>query len=149
MSLEKDIELFAKSLDLEVYDISVVRDGEDSIYRVNVLSSIVEDTKRKGVSLDECVNLTRLVSPLLDVKPPVSGDYRLEIGTAGIERKIATLRQFEMSVGEKVAFTLKSKEKFKGTLLKVEDSKIFLDVEDKEVMVNFADISKAKTYFEW
>ena len=52
-------------------------------------------------------------------------------------------------IGEKVALTLKSKEKFKGTLLKVEDSKIFLDVDGKEVIVNFADISKAKTYFEW
>lgn len=149
MSLEKDIELFAKSVDLEVYDISTVRDGDDMIYRVNVLSAIFENGKRKGVSLDECVNLTRLVSPLLDVKPPVSGDYRLEIGSAGIERKIATIRQFEMSVGEKVSITLKSKEKLKGTLLKVEDSKIFLDVDAEERVADFSEISKAKTYFEW
>ncbi|OHE16524.1 MAG: ribosome maturation factor [Sulfurimonas sp. RIFOXYD12_FULL_36_11] len=149
MSLEKDIELFAKSVDLELYDISTARDGDDTIYRVNVLSANFEDGKRKGVSLDDCVSLTRLISPLLDVEPPVSGDYRLEVGSAGIERKITSLRHFEMSIGEKVALTLKSKEKFKGTLLKVEDSKIFLDVDGKEVIVNFADISKAKTYFEW
>lgn len=149
MSLEKDIELFAKSVDLEVYDISSVRDGDDMIYRVNVLSAILENGKRKGVSLDECVNLTRLVSPLLDVKPPVSGDYRLEVGSAGIERKITTLRQFEMSIGERVSISLKSKEKLKGTLEKVEDSKIFLNVDGEESVVDFADISKAKTYFEW
>jgi len=149
MSLEKDIEIFAASVGLELYDISSVRDGDDTIYRVNVLSSTFEDGKRKGVSLDECVNLTRLISPLLDVKPPVSGDYRLEVGSAGIERKITSLKQFEMSITEKVALNLKSKEKLKGTLLKVEDSKVILDVDGKEVIVNFADISKAKTYFEW
>lgn len=149
MSLEKDIELFAKSVGLELYDISVARDGDDTIYRVNVLSGTFEDGKRNGVSLDECVNLTRLISPLLDVKPPVSGDYRLEVGSAGIERKISSLKQFEMSVGEKVALTLKAKVKLLGTLLKVEDSKIFLDVEGEEVVADFSQISKAKTYFEW
>ena len=149
MSLEKDIELFAKSVGLEVYDISTVRDGDDTIYRVNVLSATVEDGKRKGVSLDECVNLTRLISPLLDVKPPLSGDYRLEVGSAGIERKITSLGQFEMSIGERASIVLKSKEKLKGRVVKVDGSKIFLDVDGKESVVDFAEISKAKTYFEW
>lgn len=149
MSLEKDIELFAKSVDLELYDISTARDGEDTIYRVNVLSAVVENGRRRGVSLDECVNLTRLVSPLLDVKPPISGDYRLEVGSAGIERKINSIRQFELSVTERVSLTLKSKEKLKGLLLRVEESNICLDVDGEEACFEFSQISKAKTYFEW
>lgn len=149
MSLEKDIESFVKSLDLELYDISIVRDGDDSIYRVSVLSTEIDNGKRKGVSLDECVHLSRLISPLMDVTPPVSGDYRLEVGSPGIERKVTTLKQFELSVGEKVSIVLKSKEKYKGTLLKVEGSAIFLDVEGEEISVDFPQIVKAKTYFEW
>ncbi|PNV84275.1 MAG: ribosome maturation factor [Sulfurimonas sp.] len=149
MSLEKDIESFVKSVGLELYDISIVNDGEDSIYRVSVISNEIENEKRKSVSLDECVNLTHLISPLLDVTPPVSGDYRLEVGSPGIERKITTIKQFGLCIGEKVAISLKSKEKLKGTLLKVEDSKIFLDVDNEEIVVDFGEISKAKTYFEW
>ncbi|HEY9203308.1 MAG TPA: ribosome maturation factor [Sulfurimonas sp.] len=149
MSLEKDIESFVKSVGLELYEIAVVNDGSDTIYRVSVVSNDVEDGKRKGVSLDECVNLTHLISPLLDVTPPLSGDYRLEVGTPGIERKIVTLRQFELCLGERVAISLKSKEKLKGTLIKVDGSKIFLDVDGEEVSVDFGEISKAKTYFEW
>lgn len=149
MSLEKDIESFVKSLDLELYDISIVRDGDDSIYRVSVLSTEIDNGKRKGVSLDECVHLSRLISPLMDVTPPVSGDYRLEVGSPGIERKVTTLKQFELSVGEKVSIVLKSKEKYKGTLLKVEGPAIFLDVEGEEISVDFPQIVKAKTYFEW
>jgi ribosome maturation factor RimP len=149
MSLEKDIESFVKSVGLELYDISVVNDGEDSIYRVSVISNEIENEKRKSVSLDECVNLTHLISPLLDITPPVSGDYRLEVGSPGIERKITTIKQFGFCIGEKVAISLKSKEKLKGTLLKVEGSKIFLDVESEEIVVDFGEISKAKTYFEW
>jgi len=149
MSLEKDIESFVKSVGLELYEIAVVNDGSDTIYRVSVVSNDVEDGKRKGVSLDECVNLTHLISPLLDVTPPLSGDYRLEVGTPGIERKIVTLRQFELCLGERVSISLKSKEKLKGTLLKIEGSKIFLDVDGEEVSVDFGEILKAKTYFEW
>ncbi|MGE4419898.1 MAG: ribosome maturation factor [Sulfurimonas sp.] len=149
MSLEKDIESFVKSVGLELYDISIVNDGEDSIYRVSVISNEIENEKRKSVSLDECVNLTHLISPLLDVTPPVSGDYRLEVGSPGIERKITTIKQFGLCIGEKVAISLKSKEKLKGTLLKVEGSKIFLDVDNEEIVVDFGEISKAKTYFEW
>jgi ribosome maturation factor RimP len=149
MSLEKDIESFVKSVGLELYDISIVNDGEDSIYRVSVISNEIENEKRKSVSLDECVNLTHLISPLLDVTPPVSGDYRLEVGSPGIERKITTIKQFGLCIGEKVAISLKSKEKLKGTLLKVEGSKIFLDVDNEEIVVDFGEISKVKTYFEW
>ena len=86
MSLEKDIESFVQSLGLELYEIAVVKENEETIYRVSVLSGTFENGKRKGVSLDECVHLSRLISPLLDVTPPLDGDYRLEVGSPGIER---------------------------------------------------------------
>lgn len=149
MSLEKDIESFVKSVGLELYDISVVREGEDTIYRVSVLSNEIQNERKRSVTLDECVNLTHLISPLLDVTPPLSGDYRLEVGSPGIERKVSTLKQFEMSIGERVSILLKSKDKIKAKLLRVEDSKIILDAEGEEISVDFPQIVKAKTYFEW
>lgn len=151
MSLDKDIDSLVKSLNLELYDISLVGDGEDTIYRISVLSGEIEDGKRKSISLDKCAELSHLISPLLDVTPPVSGDYRLEVGSPGIERKLTSLKQFALSVGEKVALNLreKDKEKIKGKLIKVEESKIFLDVDGKEISLDFGEIAKAKTYFEW
>ncbi len=149
MSLESDINALVKSVDLELYDTSVVNENDETIYRVSVVSKEITDGKRKGVDLDSCVELTHLISPLLDVTPPVSGEYRLEVGSPGIERKLSSLKHFLLSIGEKVSLSLKSKEKYKGKLLKVQDSNIILDVDGKEVEVDFNDISKAKTYFEW
>jgi len=149
MSLENDINSLVNSVDLELYDTSVVNEGDETIYRVSVLSREVEDGKRKGVSLDSCVELTHLISPLLDVTPPVSGDYRLEVGSPGIERKLTTIAQFTMSVGEKVSILLTDKTKLKAQLTKVEDSKIFLEVDGEESSVDYGNIAKAKTYFEW
>lgn len=149
MSLESDINSFVKSVNLELYDTSIVNENDETIYRVSVISNEITDGKRAGVSLDECVELTHLISPLLDVTPPVSGDYRLEVGTPGIERKLSILKQYKLSIGEKVSLVLSTKEKYKGTLAKVEDSKIFVEVDGEEVEIDFNNISKAKTYFEW
>ncbi|MCW8954458.1 MAG: ribosome maturation factor [Sulfurimonas sp.] len=153
MSLESDINSLVKSVDLELFDTSIVSEGDETIYRVSVLSTEVENGKRKPVSLDACVDLTHLISPLLDVTPPVSGDYRLEVGSPGIERKLTSLKQFAMSVGEKVSLNLKAvdkvRDKLRGTLKKVEDSKIFVEVDGEEVSVDYGEISKARTYFEW
>jgi ribosome maturation factor RimP len=149
VSLESDINSLVASVDLELYDTSIVNEGDETIYRVSVVSKNIIDGKREGVSLDKCVELTHLISPLLDVTPPVSGDYRLEVGTAGIERKLTSLRHFLKSIGEKVSIVLTNKDKYRGLLTKVENSKIILNVEDEVVEVDFNDISKAKTYFEW
>jgi ribosome maturation factor RimP len=148
MSLQSDIESLIKSIDLELYDISVVNENDETIYRVSIVSNQFSDGKRVGVSLDKCVELTHLLSPLLDVTPPVSGEYRLEVGSPGIERKLKTLDNFEKSIGEKVSFSSLDK-KYKGLLKKVEGSKVFVDIDGEETEFNFSDITKAKTYFEW
>lgn len=149
MSLQSDIESIVKSVDLELYDAVIVSENDETIYRISIISTEIEDGKRKGVSLDTCVELTHLISPLLDVTPPVSGDYRLEVGTAGIERKLMNINNFKKSVGEKVSLLHSGKEKTKGILTKVEGSKVFVQTEDEEAAVEFNDIIKAKTYFEW
>jgi ribosome maturation factor RimP len=149
MSLQNDIKALVSSVDLELFDTSIVNENEDTIFRVSVISTEMKDGKRAGVSLDKCVELTHLISPLLDVTPPVSGDYRLEVGTPGIERKLTTLRQFELSVGEKVSLVAAEKAKYMGLLTKVEGSQLFLEIDGEVVAINFNDVVKARTYFEW
>ena len=149
MSLQNDIESIVKSVDLELYDAVIVNEGEETIYRISIMSSEIEDSKRKGVSLDTCVELTHLLSPLLDVTPPVSGDYRMEVGSPGIERKLNTLKHYMLSIGEKVSLLLGDKRKVRGVLTKVSDSKLFIDVEGEETIVEYSEVVKAKTYFEW
>lgn len=148
MSLHSDIESLVSSLGLELYESAVVSENDETIFRVSVISKEIVDGKRAGVSLDECVELTHLISPLLDVTPPVSGEYRLEVGSPGIERKLTTIDHFKMSVGENISFG-KQKDKFKGLLERVEGSKIFVNIDDEIIEFDFNDIKKARTYFEW
>ncbi len=149
MSLQSDIDSLTKSVGLELYDTMIVNEGEETIYRVSVISPDFEDGKRKGVSLDTCVELTHLISPLLDVTPPVSGDYRLEVGSPGIERKLITLDHFKKSLEENVSVVYGEKEKLKAKLIQVDGKKLTFEKEGETYEVNFDDVKKAKTYFEW
>ncbi len=143
MSLENDIRKLVESIGLKLYDTAIVSENDETIYRVSVTSS-------EGVSLDRCVEATHLISPLLDVTPPVSGHYRLEVSSPGIERKLKALEHFENSVGEKVSLTTKEKVKYRGALLRVEGETVVVDDEAMgEIGIPFNEISKAKTYFEW
>ena len=149
MSLQSDINSLVESVDLELYDTTVVNEGEETIYRVSVISKTIENGKRKGVSLDACVELTHLISPLLDVTPPVSGDYRLEVGSPGIERKLTTLDHFKKSIGENIALVLGEKKKLRAKLSNVVGKSLTFLKEEEEIIIAFDDVQKAKTYFEW
>lgn len=143
MNLENDIKKLVESIGLSLYDTATLNENGQTIYRISV-------TKKGGVSLDECVEATHLISPLLDVTPPVSGEYRLEVSSPGIERKLKSFDHFIQSVGEKVQFYTMEKEKFDGELVAAENDEVTIkDAEGTLHTVPFRSISKAKTYFEW
>lgn len=142
MSLEKDIKNVVESLGITLYDIMTLNDNGETIYRVSI-------SKSGGVTLDECTKVTHLISPLLDVTSPVSGEYRLEVSSPGIERALKNIDHVKSSVGEKVSITTRAKEKIAGTLTAVENDVLTLKTESGEVKVNYSDINKARTYFEW
>ncbi|WP_345992333.1 ribosome maturation factor [Sulfurimonas sp. HSL-1716] len=144
MSLESDIKSIVESVGLMLYDTVITSENGETIYRVSV-----KDPQNKGVSLDRCVEITHLISPLLDVTPPVSGEYRLEVGTPGIERKLTKLENFVNSIGENVSLTTRAKEKLKGVLKGVKEDSLYLKIDNEEVVVPFGDVVKARTYFEW
>ncbi|NOQ29614.1 MAG: ribosome maturation factor RimP [Helicobacteraceae bacterium] len=142
MSLNEDIKNMVESLDLVLYDIVTTNENADTIFRVSVLDE-------GGVSLDKCAQLTHLISPLLDVTPPVSGDYRLEVSSPGIERLLKTQNHFLKSIGDKIKVTLIDKRKLQGEILSVKGNTITLKTEETEENIELSEINKAKTYFEW
>lgn len=143
MSLERDIKKMVESIGLSLYDTQILNENEQTIYRVSV-------TVPGGVTLDQCAQVTHLINPLLDVTPATNGEYRLEVSSPGIERRLKTLEHFSQSVGEKVALSTVNKEKFEGELLSVNGEEItLLTKEEGEKTLPFRSISKAKTYFEW
>ena len=127
-----------------LYDTEVVSQEDRKIFRVFITSS-------EGISLEKCTQVTKIISPILDTNPPVSGEYLLEVSSPGIERKLKTIEHFQNSIGELVKLKLSDSSKIRGKLLKVEKDTIFLHdkATKQEIKIKYSDIIKAKTYFQW
>ncbi len=142
MSLEESIKLAVESLDAQLYDIVTTKENDRNIYRVYV-------TAKGGINLDKCAEISRMISPILDVEEPMSGVYNLEVSSPGIERKLKTKEHFKASIGDKVKIKDIATEVYKGELLSADDEKILLKTEFGEEEVEYDSILSASTYFEW
>ncbi len=129
---------------VNLYDTETLTAGDRKIYRVYI-------TSKDGISLDKCSEITKIISPILDLDPPISGKYTLEVSSPGIERKLTNINHFKNSIDELVKIKLSDGSKFKAKIIKVQDNTITLydKSEKKDKYIDFKDIIKAKTYFEW
>ncbi len=82
----------------EVYDVEFVGSGGNRILRVYI-DRIGRDDLR-GVSIDDCSNVSRGLNLLLDVDDVVPGGaYHLEVSSPGLERVLRTTQHFVRAVG--------------------------------------------------
>ncbi len=131
-----------ESCGVSVYDTEVVTEFEKRIFRLYI-------TSKEGINLDKCAEVSRILSPIFDVEPPLEGEYTLEVSSPGIERKLLKPEHFTASIGEKVKIKLKDKEKFIGILEGYENNIASIRVENELKQVSLDSIEKARTYFEW
>lgn len=142
MNLEESIELTVKGCGVELYDIITTKENDRNIYRIFI-------TSKDGINLDKCAEVSRLLSPILDINEPMSGVYNLEVSSPGIERKLKKPRHFMSSIGEKVRVKDFDKTILNGTLLSADDNEIKIETEHGEEIITYDEISSASTYFEW
>ncbi len=143
-NLEQDIRNIVEGEGLELFDIEIVKEGKNSIFRIFI-------AKEKGeISIDDCVKVSEIVSPLLDVEEPLSVKYSLEVSSPGIERKLTKLRHYQLSIGKDVEVTDIEGNRYIGKLKEVRDDTIL--VEDKtigDISISFENIVKGRTIFNF
>lgn len=137
-----DLSLLVKQCGVKFYGVETQSLNSKTIYRIFI-------TKEGGVNLQDCEKVSKFLSPIFDVEPPVSGDWILEVSSPGLERKLINLDHFLNSINEFVKITCKNGEKFSGKILNLKDENVILQTQNGEVIINFNDIKKAKTYVDW
>ena len=141
---KKDLESIIKECGVELYDTEIVTENDHKIYRVYI-------TSKEGITLDKCSEVSRIISPILDLEPPVNGKYFLEVSSPGVERKLTTPNHFQKSVGELVKIKHSELGKIKGEIVSADDKKVTIkDKEEKtQKEFDYSQIVSAKTYYIW
>ncbi len=142
MNLETQIAKIIEANGAALYDIEIVTEFEETIFRVLV-------TKVGGVDLDLCATISHELSPFLDVHPPMSQKYRLEISSPGIERKLTKPVHFQNAIGEKVKLKITGGDKLKGILKSADNNCIVLETKQGDKSFEYGELGTAKTYFDW
>ncbi len=141
MAIEKEIENIVNSFGAKVYDIELVNENGNNIYRIYIV-------RDGGVDLDLCADISNAVSPLLDIEPPTNESYYLEVSSPGLERSLKKPKHFQNSIGEKVKVNY-SEGKIKGELVSADDKKVTIKSKEGEKEIEYDDIKKARTYINW
>lgn len=90
-----------------------------------------------SMSIEDCETASRELSPLLDAHDVVSGSYRLEISSPGIDRPLVRASDFEDWPGHEARIELKEpvdgRRRFQGRLEGYEAGEVRLEVDLEEI----------------
>ncbi|MCR4990226.1 MAG: ribosome maturation factor RimP [Lachnospiraceae bacterium] len=140
MSKREDIEKRTEELlkdvadknSVKIYDVEYVKEGSDFFLRCYI-------DKEGGVTIDDCENVSREMSDLLDKNDYIDDAYILEVSSPGLGRSLKKDRHLEYSVGEEVEVKLfkppeDSKQKeFTGILKSFDESTITVTIDNDTV----------------
>lgn len=101
----------------------------------------------KGVSVEDCADISRQVSAVMDVEDPIAGEYRLEVSSPGMARPLYSLDQFTRFQGHHVALKLRTafdgRRKYQGLLVGVEGDEVLLQLDGEEYCFPIESIDSA------
>jgi ribosome maturation factor RimP len=102
--------------------------------------------KEGGVNIDDCVLISNHLSKLLAVE---NIDYsRLEVSSPGLDRRLKKETDFYRFRGERVKLKLRvalqGQRNFEGVLVEVNNDKLKLEVEGKELDIELNNLEKAR-----
>lgn len=81
-----------ESLGIELVDIEFGKVGRDAVLRLFI-------DKEGGIMLDDCADVSRELSMILDVEDVISCNYTLEVSSPGLDRPLKKPSDYERFTG--------------------------------------------------
>ena len=139
-NLQEMLQGAVEDLGCELWGIECQRTGRFMTVRLFI-------DKEGGVTVDDCADVSRQVSAILDVEDPIADKYNLEVSSPGLDRPLFTLPQFERYIGQDIAVHLRipvvERRKWQGKLERIENDMVTLIVDGQEQVLVFGNIQKA------
>ncbi len=139
------LEPVVDSLGYELLDIEYIMERGKWILRVYI-------DKEGGISINDCVIVSKEVSVILDVEDPIDSSYVLEVSSPGLNRPLTKEKHFIWAIGKKVKIKTEipvdGRRNFKGILQNFQDGVIYIQVDGKVFSLEYGNIEKANLVYE-
>lgn len=141
------VESGVSALGFDLVDVELIGGRQHQTLRVYIDS-------RGGITVDDCADVSRHVSAILDVEDPLPGSYTLEVSSPGLDRPLVTRADFERYRGQMVKLRMHApvagRRNFTGRLLEVTGEVIAIEVGPlpggvmERIDLSLADIERAR-----
>ncbi len=139
--IEALLEPTIEALGFELWGLEYLSQGRHTILRLYI-------DGENGITVDDCAEVSRHVSGVMDVEDPITGEYTLEVSSPGVDRLLFRLDHYPLYVGEWIELRLRTpfegRRKFKGTLKGIEGEDVVVQVDDHEFLLPHSAIEKAQ-----
>ncbi len=106
-----------------------------------------------GVSVEDCSDMSRRLSMLLDTLDPIPSSYTLIVSSPGLDRPLTRDEDFERFAGELTAVRHVTQDGARrtdtGVLQGVEDEQVILQVGGEAVPIPLAEVEEAHLVYDW
>ncbi len=112
------------------------------------LQIMAERSDEQAMTVEDCADISRTVSALLDVADPIAGAYTLEVSSPGIDRPLVKREDYARFAGFEAKIELNQprdgRRRFRGKLLGVDGDEVRLLVDDAPVALPLNAVARAK-----
>jgi ribosome maturation factor RimP len=133
-------------MQLHLIDLEIKGDKNKPLYQV------FADTE-KGVTLDECAQLSRLIQDEIDIDEDFPQKYRLDVSSPGLDKPLIEDFQFSRTIGKDITFQIlekKSKKNIVGKLKSFDKDILILEnIKGNEEHFVRHDIGEVKVKLQW
>jgi ribosome maturation factor RimP len=124
-------ERVAASRGLEIWDIQSRREATGHVVRVFIDRPGPAATAEESVSIEDCEQVNREISTILDVEDPLPFSYTLEVSSPGLDRPLREVADYRRFTGRLakvvVSEPVDNQKAFEGRLRGVEQDEVLLE----------------------
>ena len=130
----------------ELWDVEYVKEGSEYYLRAYI-------DKEGGITIDDCVDVSRKLSDKLDEDDFIDSEYILEVSSPGLGRTLKSDRDFSKSIGIDTDIKLykpidKVKE-FEGILKAFDNDTLTFLIDGNERVFNKSEVASVKLHVEF
>ena len=144
---EKFLEALSKELAFEVVDVEFVKEASEHYLRV-----YCDMDKEGGITIDDCVEISRALSDWLDETDFIDESYILEVSSPGLGRTLKKDKDFLRELGKGVEVKLykaiDKRKDFSGILKSFDDENIVIEENSKDICFLRTDIALIRLSIE-
>ncbi len=145
IEIHHQIDSYLKDENMELYDLNIINFPNISKVEIYIFSN-------EEINIDTTARLNKQLSRVIEEFGYEKGSFDMIVSSPGIERKLKSLRHFELSIGELVKLKLFNPideiYTFEGTLLSVKGKNIILKTDNDDIEINISEIKNAKIEFK-